>query len=129
LWRLGFELRASCLLYHLSHTFSPFVLVILEMGVSKTICLDWPPTVILPILASQVNRIIGMSHRHLALYYIFINIVSTTKTKAINYMPILPVSLLAFCMAGWILKISQVESLSCIRQGSLKNKGPWGNCF
>jgi hypothetical protein len=33
---------------------------------SKTICLGWPQTSILLSSASQVNRIIDMSHRHLA---------------------------------------------------------------
>jgi hypothetical protein len=31
-------------------------------GVSQTICLGWPGTVILPISASQITRITGMSH-------------------------------------------------------------------
>jgi hypothetical protein len=35
---LGFELRAS----HLSHISVHFALVILEMAVSQTVCLDWP---------------------------------------------------------------------------------------
>jgi hypothetical protein len=33
-------------------------------GVSQTICLGWPRTMILLILASQVTRITGMSHWH-----------------------------------------------------------------
>jgi hypothetical protein len=62
-----FEIRALCLQsrhsYHLSHTSTPFfVLVILEMGVSQTIFLDWPQTATLPISASQVARITGVSH-------------------------------------------------------------------
>jgi hypothetical protein len=35
------------------------------MGVSWTICLGWPGTVILCILVSQVARITGVSHWHL----------------------------------------------------------------
>jgi hypothetical protein len=38
-----------------------FALVILEMGILWTICPDWPQTAIL-ISASQVTRIIGISH-------------------------------------------------------------------
>jgi hypothetical protein len=38
----------------------------LEMGVSRTICLGWPRTVIFLVLASQVAGITGVSHRHLA---------------------------------------------------------------
>jgi hypothetical protein len=38
-----------------------FVLVSLEMGASQTIHPDWPQTVILPISASQVARITGVS--------------------------------------------------------------------
>jgi hypothetical protein len=37
--------------------------VLLEMGVSRTICHGWPGTVILLISASQVARIIGMHHQ------------------------------------------------------------------
>jgi hypothetical protein len=40
-----------------------FALVILEMGVFlQNICLEWPWIPILPISASQVAGIIGMSH-------------------------------------------------------------------
>jgi hypothetical protein len=38
-----------------------FALVVLEMGVSGTIYLGWSPTPILPISASQVAKITGMS--------------------------------------------------------------------
>jgi hypothetical protein len=31
-------------------------------GVSWTVCLDWPRTSVLPISASQLPRIIGMTH-------------------------------------------------------------------
>jgi hypothetical protein len=40
-----------------------FVLIILQMQVSWTICPGWPQTVILQISVSQVARIIGMSHQ------------------------------------------------------------------
>jgi hypothetical protein len=40
-----------------------FVLVILEMKVSQTLCPGWPQTSILPISASQVARITGTSHQ------------------------------------------------------------------
>jgi hypothetical protein len=36
-------------------------------GFSQTICPGWPGTSILPISSSQVARITGMSHQHLAL--------------------------------------------------------------
>jgi hypothetical protein len=35
-----------------------------ETVVSQTICLDWPQTSILLILASQVARITGIRHQH-----------------------------------------------------------------
>jgi hypothetical protein len=41
-----------------------FALVILEMGVSHTICPGWPWTLILLISASQVPRTVGLSHGH-----------------------------------------------------------------
>jgi hypothetical protein len=40
-----------------------FALVILEMGVSQSICPCYPWTAILPILACQVARITGVSHQ------------------------------------------------------------------
>jgi hypothetical protein len=43
-----------------------FVLVILEMEVSQTICPGWPQASIFPISASQVARITGVSCLHLA---------------------------------------------------------------
>jgi hypothetical protein len=42
------------------------------MGVLRTICLGWSWTSILPISASQVARIIGMSHWRLAHAFHFI---------------------------------------------------------
>jgi hypothetical protein len=59
---LRFELKALQSFYSLSHTSSPFYLVILEM--------DWLRTVILHISASQVVRIAGMSHWHLAMLFL-----------------------------------------------------------
>jgi hypothetical protein len=38
----------------------------LEMGFSWTICPGWPWIVILPISASEVAEMTGMSHQHLA---------------------------------------------------------------
>jgi hypothetical protein len=40
------------------------------VGVSWTFCLTWPQTAVLLILASQVARIVGMSHWHLAVILI-----------------------------------------------------------
>jgi hypothetical protein len=54
------ELRASCL-HCSSHTSSPFCSGYFEDGVSRTICLDWSQTVILPIAASQVAKIIAIA--------------------------------------------------------------------
>jgi hypothetical protein len=35
---------------------------LVEMGILRTICLGWPPTVILLISVSQVASITGLSH-------------------------------------------------------------------
>jgi hypothetical protein len=64
---LGSELRtelAKQALYSVTWTIPPghFALIILKMEVSQTVCLGWLLTVILPIWASQVDRITGMSH-------------------------------------------------------------------
>jgi hypothetical protein len=67
----GFKHRTSCLQSRSSITWNTppayFALVILEMGVSQTICPDWPQTKILPILASQVAKVTGMNHQHPAI--------------------------------------------------------------
>jgi hypothetical protein len=74
---LEFELRALQLQSRYSTTYTTppvhFALVILEMGVSGTIYLGWPQTSILPISASQVASITGMSHRCLAEDWILIS--------------------------------------------------------
>jgi hypothetical protein len=63
---LGFEIRDWCLQSRCFTTWATppvhFGLVILELGVSWTVCLSDPQTLILPISASQVARIIGISH-------------------------------------------------------------------
>jgi hypothetical protein len=62
-------------LSHLSHTSSPFALLILDMaggGVSRTISPGWPWTMILPITASHVARITGVSHQLYIYIYIFL---------------------------------------------------------
>jgi hypothetical protein len=41
-----------------------FALIIFGDGVSRTICPGWPRTMILPISASQLARITGVSHWH-----------------------------------------------------------------
>jgi hypothetical protein len=76
---LEFELRASCLQSnytggvalslepHLQST----LLWLFGDGVSQTICLECPRNAILPISASQVTRIKGVSHWHTAYLYIF----------------------------------------------------------
>jgi hypothetical protein len=64
---LGFELRASLLQSRCSTTgITPLIhfALILEMGVLRTICPGWPRTLILLISASQVTRIIDVSHWH-----------------------------------------------------------------
>jgi hypothetical protein len=66
----GFVLTKQALtkqiLYCLNHASSPFCSIYFGDRVSWTICLGWLRTVILPISASQVARITGMSHLGLA---------------------------------------------------------------
>jgi hypothetical protein len=62
-WIQGFSL-AKQTLYHLSHTCSPFLFMLFwRWGVSRTICPDWSWSISLPISASQVSRITGVSHQ------------------------------------------------------------------
>jgi hypothetical protein len=61
-WTQSFTL-AKQVLYHLNHTFSPFLLwSSFGDSVWRTVCLGWSQTTILPISASQTARITGMSH-------------------------------------------------------------------
>jgi hypothetical protein len=66
---LGFELGALCLQCRCStvcYVSSTFWRGYFGDGVLQTICLDWSWTMILQISTSQVIRIIGMIHQHLA---------------------------------------------------------------
>jgi hypothetical protein len=67
---LEFELRASCLQSSHFTTWATlpvhFDLVVLEISVLKIISLGWYWTEVLLISASQVARIIGVSHHYLA---------------------------------------------------------------
>jgi hypothetical protein len=65
IWTQGFIL-AKQVLYSSSHTSSLFCSGYFEDEVSQTICLCWPWNTILPISTSQVARITGVSHQHLA---------------------------------------------------------------
>jgi hypothetical protein len=60
-WTQIFTL-AKLALSHLSLTYSSFCFGYFGDGVLWTICPGWPPTVILPISASQVARIVSLSH-------------------------------------------------------------------
>jgi hypothetical protein len=72
---LGFDLRAFALvkrvLYHLSYTFGLFGSGYFGDGILGTICLVWHGTVIFLMSASQVARIIGVSHQYPAVKEIF----------------------------------------------------------
>jgi hypothetical protein len=61
IWTQGFTF-AKQVLYHLSHTSSPFCFSYFGDGVLWTICMGWPQTAILPISDSQVARITGVNH-------------------------------------------------------------------
>jgi hypothetical protein len=56
-WDWGLNSRQA--LYHLGHISRSYCSGYFGDGVSKTVFLDWPPTVILPISAFQVVRITG----------------------------------------------------------------------
>jgi hypothetical protein len=65
-WIQDFILTKQAL-YCLSHDANPFCSGYFGVGISQTICPDWPKTTILPISVSQVARIAGISHWHPAL--------------------------------------------------------------
>jgi hypothetical protein len=59
------------MLYHLNHSASPFFgWVFFQDRVSQTLCLGWLQMTVLLISASQVARIAGVSHWHLALFFL-----------------------------------------------------------
>jgi hypothetical protein len=45
--------------------------LLVEMGVSLTFCLDWAGTMTLLVSASQIGRIIGMSHWARIFFFFF----------------------------------------------------------
>jgi hypothetical protein len=63
---LNSGLCACKTLYCLSHATSPFCSSCFGDGVLPTICLGWTWSKNLPISASQVPKITGVSHQHLA---------------------------------------------------------------
>jgi hypothetical protein len=77
-----------------------FALDILEMGVSWTICLGWPQTVILLTSVSQVARITVMRYHCLATTY---NVFKSTLYLLPVNLPHLP-------------RLKYVPSISCSRQ-------------
>jgi hypothetical protein len=72
-WTQHFALEKQ-VLYCISHTSSSFCFSCFGNGVSQIICQGWLQTVILPlpISASQVARIIDMSHRVCNILTIFL---------------------------------------------------------
>jgi hypothetical protein len=64
-----------------------FALVILEMGVSLTICPAWPQTVILPISASHVARISGVNNQHLGCIFSFMICLLKSFCLFFNFLP------------------------------------------
>jgi hypothetical protein len=66
-WTQGFVL-AKQVLYYLSHASSPFCSGYFEDRIFWTICPGWPWISVLLLSASQIARIIGMSHWHSASY-------------------------------------------------------------
>jgi hypothetical protein len=63
---LGFELKGFE-----PHLQPIFALVYFGEGISQTICLSWLPTTVLPISASHIARMTGMSHQHPAPTFFF----------------------------------------------------------
>jgi hypothetical protein len=76
-------------------------------GVSQTICPGWPQTLILLTSASQIARIIGMSHWHLATWLIL--------KQASLHLPSL-----------WEKRVLTVHSLA---RGTESKRKDWLFCF
>jgi hypothetical protein len=69
-WTEGFTL-AEQMSYCVSCISSPFCSDYFGGGVLQTICPDWPQIMILLISASQVAKIMGISHQHPAKFSTF----------------------------------------------------------
>jgi hypothetical protein len=59
---LGFEFRASCLLYHLSYTPKPFCAFVIAQAGSCIFAWDWPQTMMLLSTISPIAGITGPCH-------------------------------------------------------------------
>jgi hypothetical protein len=55
-------------------------------GVSQTVCLGWPQTTSLPVSASQVARITGVSPWHLAQAHILCFLLSPRHLGLTNFL-------------------------------------------
>jgi hypothetical protein len=92
---LRFELRASRLHSHSTAWATPPVYLswLFWSGFLWTVCPGWPQTAILPISASQVARITGMSHHCLANTHSFIkavtDFISSHREEAANSLRVL----------------------------------------
>jgi hypothetical protein len=119
-WTQGFVLAKQVLekqvLYYLSHISSLFCSGYLGDGFSQTICLGWPWTTILPISASQVIRITGMSYWCSAIYILFIIILECTPTyrnvycKTVCHDTLVAASCIS-CLLGCVKKSHTVIDL------------------
>jgi hypothetical protein len=84
-WTEGLALTKQTL-YCLSHISNLFCCVYFGDGVSWTVWQGWPPAGTLPISASQVARITGMSHWHLVWFNFVVNSLQIVVLKVfINY--------------------------------------------
>jgi hypothetical protein len=76
-WTQGFIFAKQALYFSTQLQYIFILWLLLEMGVSWTICLGWSQTMILSISAFQLARIIGMSHGYLAkiqVFFFFLNL-------------------------------------------------------
>jgi hypothetical protein len=96
-------------LHHLNHTSSPFCYGNFGAVYLQTIFLGLPQTVILLILASQVARIIGMSHwylDHLNHFKVYSSMILNVFKMLYNHHHYPSPSLFSCCKAGTLYSLN-----------------------
>jgi hypothetical protein len=96
-WTQGFTL-AKQVLYSLSCTSSPFCSGYFGDWVSRTICLGCSPTSTIPISASQVAGITGVSHQHHTALFLRLGLAIFFPRLALNLHPAVSAS----WVIGWL---------------------------
>jgi hypothetical protein len=92
----------------LSQTSSPFCSGYFGDRISQTICLGWPWTMILLILASQVARITGISHQCWAYFFCFAVLIVWHLIMVLAWISLMATDVECVFMSSFAIYISCV---------------------